>query len=564
MVADLVGDYLFTDKAFVQKLSTENRNVFQKIWDEIKYLCKTVTAGSKEARQLLEVKKIFEEAYRAETKNPAGDGGSKYSLLINHTDGTVEELSSARNLTDSQVVAYLKQARSGTLSNDTYVPVRSNTPAVILNTVRQVNPKIEDLPMVMQVKKAKNAMRSDNRNRKRKYGSNVRHHGLSPEVICEIIKNLDDPQSVVFQTNRVGQGGKPLPDNFAVFVEYSTAIGEGVAIVEFDSSLGEKNIGPEDGDVNYHTVVTVFDSDVSRDGFDYDYVEDVYSNPNNRVLDIINEDTANESAIGQEQATDSTQVSSKGRIASIAPNVKTQFSLSSAENVKAAEQHFGITYKISEAGYLLTDGRLLDFSGRHEGGPGGYRTVDHRDITDALGDDYGGDSYSGGMIRFMGEGNIRLSPESGGINLSVKPNKTQLSALDRYITNFRGEVMLDIDDANGNTVVSIEYPKRTYSKRIINDINAYFDNGTMPEQPSSIGQFLSLSEQNQADTDSPFPLPWQIKGQDVALEFPLPPGYQEQGVTANADMENPPREALRLIRRKKRAGSICFRLISLD
>ena len=60
VVADLVGDYLFTDKAFVQKLSTENRNVFQKIFDEIKYLCKVVTAGSKEAKQLLEVKKAFE------------------------------------------------------------------------------------------------------------------------------------------------------------------------------------------------------------------------------------------------------------------------------------------------------------------------------------------------------------------------------------------------------------------------------------------------------------------------------------------------------------------------
>ena len=80
VVADLVGDYLFTDKAFVQKLSTENRNVFQKIFDEIKYLCKVVTAGSKEAKQLEKVKKIFEEAYRAETKNPTGEGGVKYAL----------------------------------------------------------------------------------------------------------------------------------------------------------------------------------------------------------------------------------------------------------------------------------------------------------------------------------------------------------------------------------------------------------------------------------------------------------------------------------------------------
>ena len=63
-LADLVGDYLFTDKAFVQNLSTENRNVFQKVWDEVKYLCKIASAGTQDARKLLEVKKAFEEAYR--------------------------------------------------------------------------------------------------------------------------------------------------------------------------------------------------------------------------------------------------------------------------------------------------------------------------------------------------------------------------------------------------------------------------------------------------------------------------------------------------------------------
>ena len=54
---------------------------------------------------------------------------------------------------------------------------------------------------------------------------------------------------------------------------------------------------------------------------------------------------------------------------------------------------------------MLLNGARLDFSGRHEGGTGGYRTVDHRDIIDALGEDYGGGDYSGGMVRFMQEGN---------------------------------------------------------------------------------------------------------------------------------------------------------------
>ena len=78
LTADLIGDYLFTDYDFVHNLSTENRNVFQKIYDEIKYLCKVVTAGSKEARELEKVKKVFEDAYRANVKGK-GDT-TKYAL----------------------------------------------------------------------------------------------------------------------------------------------------------------------------------------------------------------------------------------------------------------------------------------------------------------------------------------------------------------------------------------------------------------------------------------------------------------------------------------------------
>ena len=68
LTADLVGDYLFTDENFIQNLSVNNRNVFQKIYDEVKYLVKVATAGSKEARELERVKRIFENAYRESTK----------------------------------------------------------------------------------------------------------------------------------------------------------------------------------------------------------------------------------------------------------------------------------------------------------------------------------------------------------------------------------------------------------------------------------------------------------------------------------------------------------------
>ena len=158
------------------------------------------------------------------------------------------------------------------------------------------------------------------------------------------------------------------------------------------------------------------------------------------------------------------------------------------DHVKSAKEFFGKTYSWNETGYITTDGTKLDFSGRHDGGPGGYRTVDHRDIRDALGLDYGGDDYSGAMVQFMSEGNIRISPESGGINLSVMPTKAQLDTLADFISKNRGEVILDMDDTNGNTVSSTEYPKGTHSSKVINDIRAYFENGTVP-QVSELSQF---------------------------------------------------------------------------
>lgn len=150
------------------------------------------------------------------------------------------------------------------------------------------------------------------------------------------------------------------------------------------------------------------------------------------------------------------------------------------QHVKDAAAYFGRTYKWAETGYITTDGKRLDFSGRHEGGPGGYRTVDHRDIRDALGDDYGGDDYSGSMVQFMGEGNIRISPESGGINLSVMPTKAQLDTLSDFISKQRGEVILDLDTPGGDTVSSTEYPRGTHANRVLADIKAYFEEGKQP------------------------------------------------------------------------------------
>lgn len=104
ITADLVGDYLFTDEQFINSLSTKQPNVFQKIYDYIKHAYKMATAGSKEARQLEQLKRRFDKAYKEMGKATAGevdsnltteaDSNTKYSLNDNTVSLTSERIDS--------------------------------------------------------------------------------------------------------------------------------------------------------------------------------------------------------------------------------------------------------------------------------------------------------------------------------------------------------------------------------------------------------------------------------------------------------------------------------------
>lgn len=143
--------------------------------------------------------------------------------------------------------------------------------------------------------------------------------------------------------------------------------------------------------------------------------------------------------------------------------------------------HFGSTKNYDVAGYMLGNGVMLDFSGKHWGDDySTSRQVDHRDVQEVL-DDRGNNGVNA-MIDMIGNGNIRLMPEVGGINLAVKPNATQMSQLRGYINHFKGEIVVDIDKVGGDTIHSFTYTRGTSSTKILSDIKAYFDEGIVPQQ----------------------------------------------------------------------------------
>ena len=155
--------------------------------------------------------------------------------------------------------------------------------------------------------------------------------------------------------------------------------------------------------------------------------------------------------------------------------------------------YFGSTKNYDVAGYMLGNGMMLDFSGKHWGDDySTSRQVDHRDIQEVL--DNRGNNGVNAMVDMIGDGNIRLMPEVGGINLAVKPNATQMSQLRGYINHFKGEVTIDIDEVGGDTIHSFSYTRGTSSAKVLADIKAYFDEGIVPEQnengETDIRQFL--------------------------------------------------------------------------
>ena len=162
------------------------------------------------------------------------------------------------------------------------------------------------------------------------------------------------------------------------------------------------------------------------------------------------------------------------------------FSLPSSERAKydaaKAEQYFGTTTNFNKSGYLTTNGKLLDMSGKHEGYDSGHRAVDHRYIQRAYESEMEDVQGTEAMIEFMRDGNIRLSPESDGIDLMAMPNEKQIPMLKQYIRKAGGEVTVDISDQRGNVVESFEYDSGTSAQKVIDDLRGYFEYGIVPEE----------------------------------------------------------------------------------
>ena len=167
----------------------------------------------------------------------------------------------------------------------------------------------------------------------------------------------------------------------------------------------------------------------------------------------------------------------------------------------AACNHFGLTNDYHTAGYLLTDGSMLDFSGAHWLDKDFYskaeirewksknqlRQVDHEDIAEIMEDFKGADKIADHRKYFMQLGAIRLSPEAPGFNIlkGIEPTKEQYKALKNFILDVQNDknfapdkCFVDIEEKYPDKIF---YPIRINPDRIIQDLQKYYKTGEKPQ-----------------------------------------------------------------------------------
>ena len=138
-----------------------------------------------------------------------------------------------------------------------------------------------------------------------------------------------------------------------------------------------------------------------------------------------------------------------------------------------ARQHYGITFNPNKAGYVLRDGRMLDYSeGQYK------RTLDHRDIENVMDtpEESKGDRYSDYVEPFLNlTGAIRVSYMNNEWNIDIQtyPTDEQRDIIVHFHKPVRS-FYYDVDKFGVKTF--IENASKDDVKKKIEEIQGMFSN----------------------------------------------------------------------------------------
>ncbi|MBQ8372037.1 MAG: hypothetical protein IJX38_03765 [Clostridia bacterium] len=258
---------------------------------------------------------------------------------------------------------------------------------------------------------------------------------------------------------------------------------EGMTIPQLHELIGKNmyDVMNEDGDLASYEVVRAIIEALGYDGIIDNSVVEKWGYKSGRysTMEGLDENTRHYIVFRPEQIK---LTSNKNPTAD--PDVR--FALPETVEQEVLEK-YGRTFSWSTTGYIFKNGTKLDLSGKSVGAPGGYRALDHRDIFDI----YEVDSYTDAMIEFMARGNIRVAPESPGINLIVEPTEAQYEQITSLVERLgwkEKEFHVDFDNENGSTIGSLDYDGNVSARKVIADIKYFFKEGKIPYQ-SDLAQF---------------------------------------------------------------------------
>ena len=166
---------------------------------------------------------------------------------------------------------------------------------------------------------------------------------------------------------------------------------------------------------------------------------------------------------------------------------------------KLAVEQFGTTDRFERAGYILPDGRMLNFAQND-----GTRDTDHREILDV----FGPAEVSNGteaLNEFLADGNVRVMAEAPGVDIAAKtpPTEQQLKQIRAMVEQLGSEkrrFTLDISTTDGRVAASKEYSGKVDADKVVREIREYYKTGELPAE-SELARFR-YQRAEQADREA--------------------------------------------------------------
>lgn len=158
-------------------------------------------------------------------------------------------------LKEEELINLLEFTRDKVLDDDTFIPVRINTPQILIAFAKEYGYTLDNHPLAMRVYKARQAV-SNEENWDGSYKD--KPHDLLPEEVVGIIKAMNNPSYLVFQTEN---------ERFAEIVKFEKEGSKEKAYAIVDFSDENKNPDLMNGykGGKYNILVTVYPSEDAVD-----------------------------------------------------------------------------------------------------------------------------------------------------------------------------------------------------------------------------------------------------------------------------------------------------------